>query len=188
MSHAHRARGYSYRMPLRVLAVVLGALLVLAVVPVAPARAATLATAVPQPRHVPTLWMPINEGNDVGSVSALEYGPDGKLYVGGWFTHMGPPTGGFGVVDEDSGLFPLGGNHPYVDGTVYAAVPDGSGGYFIGGDFQSVGGVERSNLAHMNADGSLDGAWNPGATGGAVRALQVMGTYLYVGGDFTSIG
>jgi len=175
-------------MSLRVLFVALGALLILGVVPVAPAHAAPLATAVAEPRHEPRLWMPINEGNDVGSVSALEYGPDGKLYIGGWFTHMGPPTGGFGIVDEDSGLFPLGGNHPYVDGTVYAAVADGTGGYFIGGDFQSVGGVERNNLAHMNADGSLDATWNPGATGGAVYALQVMGSYLYVGGDFTGIG
>lgn len=171
---ARRSRGIFRRMSLRVLVVALGALLILGVVPVAPAHAAPLATAVAEPRHEPRLWMPINEGNDVGSVSALEYGPDGKLYIGGWFTHMGPPTGGFGIVDEDSGLFPLGGNRAYVDGTVYAAVPDGTGGYFIGSDFQSVGDVERQNLAHINGDGSLDAASETPRTSGEDYAARYL--------------
>jgi hypothetical protein len=48
-----------------------------------------------------------------------------------------------------------------VDGRVLAGVSDGAGGWFIGGDFRSVGGIQRSNLAHVLADKSI-GPWDPG--------------------------
>jgi hypothetical protein len=57
---------------------------------------------------------------------------------------------------------------------VRAAAPDGSGEWYIGGDFTLVQGIERNRIAHILSDGTLDPSWNPNANGG-VRALAVSG-------------
>ncbi len=112
--------------------------------------------------------------------------PVGKLlYVGGRFTHVGPYTGGGVPVGRASGL-PVA-RFPKVDGSVYAAVPDGHGGYYVGGQFSVVGGVARANLAHVRADGSVDPVWNPRASAW-VSALALSGSTVYAGGEFRSIG
>ena len=78
-----------------------------------------------------------------------------------------------------------------ADGLVSAAVPDGSGGWFIGGNFSHVAGQRRAGLAHVRADGELDRRWSPtvkapeGASG--AHALAVEGNTVYAGGDFTAI-
>jgi beta-propeller uncharacterized protein DUF5122 len=106
------------------------------------------------------------------------------LYIGGTFTHVGPNTGGFVGFDASGGTRRR--SWPRVDGTVFAAVQDGGGGWYIGGYFGHVAGVPRSNLAHVRADGTLDG-WNPGANG-YVRVLAVGGSAVYAAGGFSSIG
>src|SRR5262249_24582903 len=73
---------------------------------------------------------------------------------------------------------------PVVNGTVLAAVSDGSGGWYLGGQFTAVGAAARSNLAHVLADHSV-AAWNPGANN-LVRVLVLRSGVLYVGGDFTT--
>ena len=45
--------------------------------------------------------------------------------------------------------------------------------------------MPRSNLAHVRANGTLDG-WNPGANG-AVDALALDHGRVYVGGEFTNV-
>lgn len=109
---------------------------------------------------------------------------DGLLYVGGSFTQVGPLTGAGLPMDSTTGLPDPG--FPRVTGIVYSVVSDSAGGWFIGGQFTSVGGVARSNLAHVLVDHSVD-SWNPG-TNGAVRALALSGTQLFVGGEFTVLG
>jgi len=85
-----------------------------------------------------------------------------------------------------------------ADGLVSAAVPDGSGGWFIGGNFSHVAGQRRAGLAHVRADGELDRRWAPKVkapkgptmsheTSNGAHALAVVGNTLYVGGDFTAI-
>jgi len=74
-----------------------------------------------------------------------------------------------------------------VNGIIRASVPDGAGGFYIGGDFTRVGGVARNHIARILSNGTLDPTWNPNANG-SVRALAVSGTTVYVGGAFTSIG
>ena len=105
------------------------------------------------------------------------------LYIGGDFNRVGPVTGG-GVPLDAAGALPS--NFPIVNGPVEAAVPDGEGGWFVGGSFSSVGGVNRSNLAHIRADGTVSD-WNPNPNQG-VRALARQGEVLYAGGFFTMIG
>src|SRR5215475_1868913 len=53
-------------------------------------------------------------------------------------------------------------------GLVLATAIQPDGKIIIGGNFSTVNGVVRNNLARLNADGSLDQSWNPNADG-AVR-------------------
>ncbi|MFN8587718.1 MAG: putative Ig domain-containing protein [Candidatus Eisenbacteria bacterium] len=109
---------------------------------------------------------------------------DGKLYLGGTFSQVGAVTGAGLPVDQNTGLPDPG--FPLVNGTVMCAIPDGVGGWYIGGQFTAVDGAARSNLAHVLVDHSVD-SWNPG-TNGAVRTIVLSGGQLYVGGDFTTLG
>jgi len=123
------------------------------------------------------------------AVNALAAGPGGITYVGGSFTQAGTDTGLGGVLDAATGLVDR--NFPKVVGAgpnpaVYAVVPDGSGGWYIGGSFTEVGGLARNNLAHIDSSGAVT-AWNPNANG-TVYALALSGGTLYAGGDFTFIG
>ena len=69
---------------------------------------------------------------------------------------------------------------------VYAAVPDGSGGWYIGGDFQRVGNYGVHNLAHVRSAGTIDGNFGP-VPDNSVTSLALDGSTLYVGGNFLSI-
>jgi hypothetical protein len=122
------------------------------------------------------------------TVSAIAAGADGTVYLGGEFQSIGVRTGSGVVVDTDSGAP---GAFPFVDGNVFAAVSDGADGWYIGGDFLTVGGKPRSRLAHIRADMSV-GDWNPSVgparyQGGTVRSLALVGSTLYVGGGFTEV-
>ena len=113
-----------------------------------------------------------------------------RIYVGGSFTRVGPNTG-FGVpLDPVSGA--RASIFPKVNGPVLVAVPDGEGGWFIGGDFSRVGGncgspCSHTNAAHILANGSVTD-WRP-RTNLPVRAIAVDRTRkkVYIGGDFTTV-
>ena len=108
------------------------------------------------------------------------------FYLGGHFSLVGPPTGSGVSLDPASGARDAA-FATVTGGAVRAVVDDGSGGYFIGGDFTRVAGVPRHGLAHILADGSLDTAWTADADR-SVRALARVGSRLFVGGAFANIG
>jgi len=105
------------------------------------------------------------------------------VYIGGSFTHVGRRCGGGVPFDATTGALPS--NWPKVAGIVYAVVPDGTGGWYIGGAIRSVGGVSRNGIAHIQADGSV-GPFNP-SVDSAVFALALSGTTLYAGGNFFTV-
>ena len=123
------------------------------------------------------------------TIYAVATGSDGTAYLGGDFTSAGLDTGVGAALDATSGLagrtFPRV-TFPYVTPTVKAVVADGSGGWYIGGYFSTVGNVARNNLAHILSTGDVDPSWNPSANG-KVNALILSGTTLYVGGEFTTV-
>lgn len=108
------------------------------------------------------------------------------VVVGGVFSRAGSYSGGFASAPTAGGT-PA--SLPAVGGTVNAVAPDGSGGWFVGGSFSTVGAVARSNLVHITSAGAVDAAWNP-SPDGAVNALVLSAdrSTLYVGGAFATIG
>jgi uncharacterized delta-60 repeat protein len=89
----------------------------------------------------------------------------------------------------DAGFAPgaSGGGFP----SVYALAVQADRKILVGGAFTSLGGQTRNNLGRINADGSMDLNFNPGAGGGvdtAVGALAVQPDgKILVGGEFTSL-
>ncbi len=118
-----------------------------------------------------------------------------KVVIGGSFVTVdGNPYSAFAQLNNDGGVDTTF-NTTGANGTVYAIqvystndVLNG-GKILIGGDFTTVNGVPRNHIARLNADGSLDALFNPGAgPDGSVRAIaiQVDGNIL-IGGLFANI-
>ncbi|MEI7560433.1 MAG: hypothetical protein WCJ63_07540 [Actinomycetes bacterium] len=135
----------------------------------------------------------------VGSQVLTHYGPDnseiqvvsnpdaaGTRYVAGNFSAFNAlETGGGPVASLTDGT--INAAFPKVDGEIKTSVGDGSGGYYIGGYFNKVAGINHKYLAHINADGSVD-SWAPTFPNYQyVYSLALSGTTLYVGGIFTSV-
>jgi beta-propeller uncharacterized protein DUF5122 len=109
------------------------------------------------------------------------------VYLGGSFDQVGPSTGSGVPLDPMTGARPA--TFPKVNGPVYVTVPDGGGGWYIGGDFTRVGDKSRHNAARIMADGTV-GAWNPNVDL-AVRAIVLArgpgANLAWIGGDFTFV-
>ncbi|MCG9881389.1 MAG: hypothetical protein MH472_12385 [Bacteroidia bacterium] len=94
------------------------------------------------------------------TVQNLPFSPNGTvhcqkqvgstLYIGGDFTSIDANTGSLAGLSLSNSASPL--QLPYVNGTINTIVPDGTGGYLIGGSFSSVGGQYRQNFARINAN------------------------------------
>jgi len=127
---------------------------------------------------------PSFEGNG-GFVQAIEPDGQGGWYVGGSFTGNvdGVSYNGLvhiladGKVDES---FP----DISVRGSVFAIAVD-NGTVYVGGNFNSVGGQARDNLAAITASGTVVN-WAPNVNN-RVASLVINGDRLYIGGRFSSI-
>src|SRR6185503_10123223 len=94
---------------------------------------------------------------------------------------LGPPIPGGGTATSSSISQVL------AAGVVVASAVQADGKVVIGGSFHYVGGVARENIARLNADGSLDASWNPGASSFvAALAIDAAGN-IYAGGNFGTI-
>ncbi len=127
-----------------------------------------------------------------GVVLALVTQPDGKLIVGGSFSQLnGTPCNDLGRFNPNGSLDT--GFAPGVSGEVFALVLQPDGKILVGGSFNKLGGggsgvTLRQNIARLNADGSIDTTFDPGADGLVTSlALQPDGK-IVVGGGFTKLG
>src|SRR6266567_1319933 len=129
-------------------------------------------------------------------VLALELQADGKILVGGSFSALsGTGTGNFprnriGRLNPDGTVdtgFDPGANRP-----VRALAVQANGKILVAGDFTTLGGggtgtTMRNKIGRLNADGTLDTSFNPGANQ-SVRALAVQANgKILVAGDFTTL-
>jgi hypothetical protein len=114
----------------------------------------------------------------------------GRTIVGGSFTAIGSqPREGLGAL-VSSGYADTKFAPNMSDGAVIYAVAVSSdlSTVYVGGDFTSINGVPRKNLAALDATtGAVKTTWQADATGGPVRTMEVKGDRLYVGGAFTGI-
>ncbi len=136
------------------------------------------------------------------NVYALVLQPDGMILVGGEFSTIG--NGGMGTTTRNrlARLTSAGAVDSFNPGAsktpagasaiVYTMVlqPDGKvvvGGYFNGLG-NGTGATVRNYLGRINADGTVDAGFNPGASSSVdALALQADGD-IVVGGDFTGLG
>ena len=120
-----------------------------------------------------------------GSVADMvEHG--GKLYLGGQFQQIGPATGSGVVVSRDH-LTPECESSLRISGSVMTSIPDGVGGWFVAGEFETVNGIPRRNLIRINSHCDLH-PFDARVVGGVVKALVRDGSRLFAGGAFTGIG
>lgn len=144
-----------------------------------PSTAAAVLPQPPPPRPAPLPGFVTD-----GTVNALARSGS-TVFVGGEFSRIGPPTGGSVVLDPLTAKRRA--QFPTVAGIVFATVPDGAGGYYVGGRFTTVGGLPRQNVAHVLASGAVDPAFVANADGD-VLALVLNNGRLYIGGEFLHIG
>jgi len=135
-------------------------------------------------------WAP----NVSRSVVDVTLDDTGTVYFGGFFTSVnGVSRNGVARLNAESGALDMAWN-PDVQssGGVYVVAPKPGGDVYIGGGFNSVGGITRNGLARIQRAGSgaLDPAWNPAqASGALVYDLQLLPNGdLLVGGQFSEIG
>jgi len=103
------------------------------------------------------------------------------LYIGGNFSSVGPNTGA-GVVMDITATQVSTPKKWRVNGPVFASVPDGSGGFYIGGAFNLVGDIACTNLAHINSNGEPYN-WTP-QVNDAVETMVIYKDTLVIGGKF----
>jgi uncharacterized delta-60 repeat protein len=130
--------------------------------------------------------------NSDGVVNAIAVQGDDKIILaGGFFSSIGGHPRPYlarvetdGRLDQTLNLRIGGDQFRYVTAT--AVQPDGK--ILIGGLFNSVLGVPRTNIARLNVDGTLDSGFNPNASNAVLSlAVQADGNIL-AAGYFTNIG
>ena len=132
-----------------------------------------------------------------GIVNTLLVQPDGKILMGGYFTQLHPygmSVSGHGYIarlNHDGS--PDGTFSANANGVVRTMALQPNGQIIIAGEFTSIqptGGatqVARNYVARLNADGTLDAAFNPGVNG-IVYAIAVQPDgQILIGGSFTSV-
>lgn len=120
-------------------------------------------------------------------VDAVAIQPDGKIVIGGLFSSVGGlARNAIARVNadgsSDTSFHPGSG----ANGEVYALFVQFDGKIVLGGSFTGFDNVQRFNIARVNANGSLDGAFFPSPSG-PVLTLGGQGGNIIAGGAFTSV-
>jgi uncharacterized delta-60 repeat protein len=129
-----------------------------------------------------------------GDVLAIAVQADGKILLGGGFVSLAP-NGGPTVTRNHIARVEIDGR---LDRTltadlnfassVYATALQPDGKILLGGQFSTVFGVPRNNIARLNTDGTVDMAFNPNANNPVVSIVVQADGKILVGGSFNNIG
>lgn len=112
---------------------------------------------------------------------------NGVNYIGGGFTKISLISGYATKVDKNNGSFDH--NFSKINGRVNVIIPDGKGGFFLGGEFTKIGNVIRNRLAHFDSLGHLT-SFAPNVNMGAypfVYDIKLHNNLLYISGSFLGV-
>lgn len=136
-------------------------------------------------------------------VHAAAIEPDGQIIIAGFFEHLQTNSGQQITRQRLARLNADGTSDtsffPYPNAQVYAVAVLENGKILVGGDFTNFknGGasssnpvVNRTHLARLNADGSVDESFNANLDGGwsVLSVLPLADGRIYIGGNFTTVG
>jgi PKD repeat protein len=155
--------------------------------------AAATAPAATLPTDDPANWTPNVLNGQVNSI--WQFG--NKVIIGGTFTQVANATSNGGATynqaylaafDAATGVIDPNFD-PVLSNAVEVIIPGNTAGtFYVGGDFNTIDGVNRRKVARLNlSDGSLT-SFNAGGANARVRDLRLVGNTLYVAGLFTTIG
>ena len=138
-----------------------------------------------------------NPGTDVpnNAIAAIALQDDGRILIGGGFTLVNDKNRErLARLNSDGTLDAAFNPGSSINAGVNSLAIQSDGKVVLGGDFTMAGGTRRNRIARLNANGTLDTAFNPGGGpagpyNGSLRvaavAMQPNGKVL-VGGDFSS--
>jgi hypothetical protein len=109
---------------------------------------------------------------------------DSILYIGGAFKAFGKFRHQQAIFDSASHKIDF--RFPLCNGTITASISDKQGGWYVAGNFTSIGDSSRHGLAYIESTGKVN-KWNP-APDSTISEMVLDGTTLYVAGLFSSIG
>ncbi|MEO6681725.1 MAG: T9SS type A sorting domain-containing protein [Ginsengibacter sp.] len=137
-----------------------------------------------------TLDAGFNHGTGANfQIDAIAIQSNGKILIGGQFnTYNGITRWRIARVNTDGSLDASFNPSTGSNGSVYSIAIQSDGKIIIGGGFTTYNKTNRSKIARLNTDGSLDASFNPGT--GANNTIETIAIQsdgkIIIGGDFTS--
>ena len=118
-----------------------------------------------------------------GKVNAIAKHPTKDIvYIGGDFTSVSVGTPYATSLNTITNVPTFVNAAP--NNTVYVSIKDGKGGWYLGGDFTSVGDSVRNRIAHINQFGEVTSLFSNYGLDSSVNALALSGDSLFIGGNF----
>lgn len=139
-----------------------------------------------------TLDTSFNPGRGTnGRVYAITTQADGKIIIGGEFsTYNDLPANNLVRVNADGSIDPTYNIGTGVTGIVYTLSVQNNNKLIVGGNFIGINGVYRSDVARVNADGSVDttfaGEVTASESGLVYTSLILPNGKIMIGGNFTA--
>lgn len=117
-----------------------------------------------------------------------------NVIIAGYFTAVNGTNQGYVArLNSTGGLDTSFDSGSGADSPVLSLAVQSDGKVLLGGEFTSINGTNRNNIARLNSGGSLDTGFDPstgvsGAALSSVRAIAVQGDdKVIIGGSFTSV-
>lgn len=127
-----------------------------------------------------------------GTVHASVRDGQGRTIIGGIFSSAGSqstPRTNLARFNAD-GTLDQAWNPAPVGLIVWSLALAAGGNVIVGGEFSSIGGAARNNIAKVSSSGAgaADTSWNPGANSAVYALTADASGNLYAGGSFTTLG
>jgi hypothetical protein len=125
-----------------------------------------------------------------GNIFSIALAPNNKVLIGGSFRFInGISRSGVARLNNDGSLDLTFNPGTGANGIVYTLCALTNGSVFIGGDFLTVNGTNRSRYALLQANGAVDPFFDAtvGADNTVFASLVTPDQKIIIGGDFTTV-